>query len=393
MTTAQTLRFTAEQVLPRDADSATLVARVATADGPGLARIEGGTVIDVTAAFPTFAHLLRQEAPTAALNAAHGVTLCDLATLIENSQAVQRDPSRPHLLAPVDLQAVKAAGVTFARSLVERTVEEAARGDPSQAGRVREELAAAIGVDLGSIVPGSQQAADLKAALQAKDLWSQYLEVGLGPDIEIFTKTQPLASVGHGAWIGLHPRSSWSNPEPEVVLVIAPDGRIVGATLGNDVNLRDFEGRSALLLGKAKDNNGSSALGPVIRLFDDGFGLDDLKSAEVRVKVTGTDGFVLDDASDISQISRTPEEMARQLFETHHYPDGVVLFTGTLFAPVQDRDTPGIGFTHKLGDVVEIASPRLGLLANRVGLSTEIPAWEAGALDLFRSLARRGIAF
>lgn len=392
MTTAPTLDFSVGQVLPRDADSATLIARVATANGPSLCRIEGGTVIDVTDSFPTLAHLLRHEAPAAALKEAHGVTLCDLATLIENSQAAKRDPSQPSLLAPVDLQAVKAAGVTFARSLVERTVEEAARGDPSQAGYVREELAAAIGVDLGSIVPGSTEAADLKTALQAKDLWSQYLEVGLGPDIEIFTKTQPLASVGHGEWIGLHPRSSWSNPEPEVVLVIAPDGRIVGATLGNDVNLRDFEGRSALLLGKAKDNNGSSAVGPIIRLFDDGFGLDALKTAEVRVKVTGADGFVLDDASDMSQISRTPEEMARQLFETHHYPDGVVLFTGTLFAPVQDRDTPGIGFTHKLGDVVEIASPRLGLLANRVGLSTEIPAWKTGALDLFRSLARRGIA-
>jgi len=392
MTTAQALDFTAEQVLPKDAAGATLVARVATADGPSLCRIIGDDVIDVTAAFPTLAHLLRHATPTVALNKAQGVTLCDVATLIENSQATQRDPSRPCLLAPVDLQAVKAAGVTFARSLVERTVEEAARGDPSQAGRVREELAAAIGVDLSSIVPGSQQAADLKAALQAKGLWSQYLEVGLGPDIEIFTKTQPLASVGHGEWIGLHPRSSWSNPEPEVVLVLSPDGRIVGATLGNDVNLRDFEGRSALLLGKAKDNNGSSALGPVIRLFDDGFGLDDLKTAEVRVKVTGADGYLLDDASDMSQISRTPEEMARQLFETHHYPDGVVLFTGTLFAPVKDRDTPGIGFTHKLGDVVEIASPRLGLLANRVDLSTEIPAWKTGALDLFRSLAQRGIA-
>jgi fumarylacetoacetate (FAA) hydrolase family protein len=392
MTTAQTMSFTADQVLPRDVDSATLVARVATANGPSLCRITGGNVVDVTAAFPTLAHLLRDDTPAATLNEAHGVTLCDVATLIENSQAVQRDPSRPCLLAPVDLQAVKAAGVTFASSLVERTVEEAARGDPSQAGRVRQELAAAIGVDLGRIVPGSQAAEDLKTALQEKGLWSQYLEVGLGPDIEIFTKTQPLASVGHGEWIGLHPRSAWSNPEPEVVLVLAPDGQIVGATLGNDVNLRDFEGRSALLLGKAKDNNGSSALGPVVRLFDDGFGLDDLKTAEVRVKVTGPDGFVLDDASDMSQISRTSEEMARQLFETHHYPDGVVLFTGTLFAPVQDRDTPGIGFTHKPGDVVEIISPRLGLLANRVGLSTEIPAWETGALELFRSLARRGIA-
>jgi len=307
-------------------------------------------------------------------------------------RADRTKPSRPSLLAPVDFQAVKAAGVTFASSLVERTVEEAARGDPSQAGRVREELVAAIGIDLRSVVPGSQQADGLKKVLLDKGLWSQYLEVGLGPDIEIFTKTQPLASVGHGEWIGLHPRSSWNNPEPEVVLVLSPAGKIVGATLGNDVNLRDFEGRSALLLGKAKDNNGSSALGPVIRLFDDGFGLDDLKKAEVSVKVTGTDGFVLDDMSDMSQISRSPEEMARQLFETHHYPDGVVLFTGTLFAPVQDRDTPGIGFTHKLGDIVEIASPRLGLLANRVGLSTEIPPWKQGALDLFQSLARRGIA-
>jgi len=392
MTTAQALGFTADQVLPRDAGSASLVARVNSADGPCICRFDGDAVFDVSATIPTIAHLLRLPSPAASLRAAPGSQLCSVEALIENSQVERRDPSRPWLLAPVDLQAVKAAGVTFASSLLERTVEEAARGDPSQAGRVRRELAAAIGVDLRSVVPGSQQAEDLKKVLQAKGLWSQYLEVGLGLDIEIFTKTQPLASVGHGEWIGLHPRSSWSNPEPEVVLVLSPAGKIVGATLGNDVNLRDFEGRSALLLGKAKDNNGSSALGPAIRLFDDGYGLEDLRTAEVSVKVTGADGFTLDAMSDMSQISRTPEEMARQLFETHHYPDGVVLFTGTLFAPVQDRDKPGIGFTHKLGDIVEIASPRLGLLANRVGLSTEIPPWEQGALDLFQSLARRGIA-
>lgn len=393
MTAAQPIALTADSVLPSDADSATLVARVATPEGPCLCRLEEGLAIDVTGRFPTLAHLLRERQPAAALKAASGATLCPLEALVANGDAERRDVSRPYLLAPSDLQAVKAAGVTFVASMVERTVEEAAHGDPSQAGRAREELTAAIGVDLRSIVPGSPEAAELKRVLQDRGLWSQYLEVGLGPDAEIFTKTQPLASVGYGDWVGIHPRSSWSNPEPEVVLVVAPDGRIVGATLGNDVNLRDFEGRSALLLGKAKDNNGSSSLGPVIRLFDEGFGPDDLRTAEVRVTVSGNDGFKLDDKSDMSQISRAPEELARQLFETHHYPDGAVLFTGTLFAPVQDRGAPGAGFTHKPGDIVTIASPRLGSLVNRVGLANEIPAWRFGALELFRSLARRGIDF
>ena len=382
----------AGEVLPKDADAATLVARVATPEGPSLCRIAGGEAIDVTRAFPTLTHLLREATPAAALKAAEGPVLATVDALVANADAVDRDEAKPYLLAPIDLQATKAAGVTFVTSMIERTVEEAAGGDPSQAGRVREELIAAVGTDLRSIVPGSDAAAELKKLLQEKDLWSPYLEVGLGPDAEIFTKTQPMASVGHGAWIGIHPRSSWNNPEPEVVLVVAPSGQVVGATLGNDVNLRDFEGRSALLLGKAKDNNGSSALGPVIRLFDDAFGMDELSRAEVRVTVSGEDGFLLDDKSDLGQISRTPADLARQLFECHHYPDGAVLYTGTLFAPVQDRGAKGAGFTHKPGDIVTISSPSFGSLVNRVGLSDEIPAWEAGSLSLFQSLARRGIA-
>src|SRR5690606_27366505 len=104
-------------------------------------------------------------------------------------------------------------------------------------------------------------------------VWSQYLEVAIGKDAEIFTKTQPMASVGFGAQIGIHPESHWNNPEPEVVLAVARTGKIRGATLGNDVNLRDYEGRSALLLGEAKDQNASCAIGPFIRLFDETFSL------------------------------------------------------------------------------------------------------------------------
>ena len=287
---------------------------------------------------------------------------------------------------------MKAAGVTFVRSLLERVVEEQARGDPARAVQVRESLGAEIGGDLAAVKPGSQEAARLKAALQARGMWSQYLEVGIGPDVEIFTKCQPMASVGIGADIGLHPGSTWNNPEPEIVLAVNAAGRIVGATLGNDVNLRDFEGRSALLLGKAKDNNGSSAIGPFLRLFDDTFSLDDVRRAEVTLEVRGTDNFVLNGHSALSQISRDPAEIVAQgIGATHQYPDGLVLFLGTMFAPTEDRGEPGQGFAHRLGDTVTIASAKLGALVNRVGRSDAIERWEFGALALMRNLAGRGL--
>jgi fumarylacetoacetate (FAA) hydrolase family protein len=295
------------------------------------------------------------------------------------------------LLAPVDLQAVKAAGVTFAISAIERVIEERARGDYRLAASIRDKLEARIGGGIRSVVPGSEGAARLKEALIDENLWSQYLEVAIGPDAEIFTKTSPLASVGSGGKIGVRSDSTWNNPEPEVVLVVSSSGEIRGATLGNDVNLRDFEGRSALLLSKAKDNNASCAIGPFIRLFDGKFTMDDVRSAEVELDISGEDGFRLRGQSRMSEISRDPEELVRQAMSEHHYPDGFALFLGTLFAPTQDRDEKGRGFTHKMGDEVLISTPRLGALVNTVTTSRDAPAWTFGTRALMRNLAERGL--
>ena len=294
------------------------------------------------------------------------------------------------LLAPCDLQAVKACGVTFARSMIERVIEEGAGGDPAQADAVRGRVSALFDRSLRDLRPGSDDAARLKAMLQQEGLWSQYLEVGIGPDAEVFTKAQPLSAVGWGADVGLHPASRWNNPEPEVVLAVGSTGRVIGATLGNDVNLRDVEGRSALLLGKAKDNNAAAAIGPFIRLFDDRFGLDDVRGMTVTLRVDGPDGFVLNGRSSMTEISRDPADLVSQTRGRHHqYPDGFMLYLGTMFAPTEDRDAPGQGFTHHLGDVVTIRADQLGALVNTVRLATEAPEWTFGAAALMRNLAKR----
>jgi fumarylacetoacetate (FAA) hydrolase family protein len=385
------ITLTPETTLPADGTAGTLVGRVERPGlGPSVVAIRDGGVFDVTASFPTTADLFDRPDPAAALAGATGEHVGELADLLANTPPDRRDPARPFFLSPIDLQAVKAAGVTFAISMVERVIEEQAKGAPERAAAIRAEIGAIIGGELKGLKPGSPEAAALKTHLQERGLWSQYLEVGIGPDAEIFTKAPVLSSVGTGADVGLHPISTWNNPEPEVVLVIASDGRIVGATLGNDVNLRDVEGRSALLLGKAKDNNASAALGPFVRLFDATFGLDAVRAMKVSLTVTGEDGFVLDGRSDMAAISRDVEDLARQAIGAHHqYPDGLVLYCGTLFAPIQDRGAPGKGFTHRIGDIVTIASPELGSLTNRVRLSTECPPWTFGIRALMASLAAR----
>jgi len=379
-------------LLDAEALRGALVGRVWRADagGPSVVTLRDGLVVDVTSREAATARdVCEMDDPAAWIAAAPGRAL---GALDEVAAAPVGDPSRTHFLAPCDLQAVKACGVTFARSMVERVIEERAAGDPARAEAIRARVAAAIGGSLRDLRAGSEAAAGVKAELIAAGLWSQYLEVGIGPDAEVFTKAQPLSAVGPGAEVGLHPISRWSNPEPEVVLAVASTGRIVGATLGNDVNLRDVEGRSALLLGKAKDNNASCAIGPMIRLFDAGFALGDVRRAELTLTVTGTDGYRLEGRSSMAEISRDPEELVRQTIGRHHqYPDGLVLFLGTLFAPVEDRDLPGEGFTHKPGDRVEIAAAGFGRLVNTVRLSTECAEWTFGASHLMRNLAARGL--
>ncbi|MGN6772197.1 MAG: fumarylacetoacetate hydrolase family protein [Rhizobiaceae bacterium] len=381
------------RLLPK-AESGSLVGRVWRSDveGPAIVTVRDGHLIDITSReFPTMRDLLEADDPATLVRQANGKGLGP----VEDIATASFEPSSGdtlRLLAPCDLQAVKACGVTFARSMIERVIEERAAGDPSRAREIRERVAAIIGDSLRNLVPGSEEATKVKAALIEEGLWSQYLEVGIGPDAEVFSKSQPMSSVGWGASVGLHPISYWNNPEPEIVLAVDSKGRVKGATLGNDVNLRDVEGRSALLLGKAKDNNASSAIGPFIRLFDEGFGMDDVRKAELELTVEGMDGFVLKGQSSMKEISRDPLDLVRQTIGGHHqYPDGFMLYLGTLFAPVEDRDVEGEGFTHKTGDIVSISTPALGTLMNTVRLATECPPWSFGAAALMKNLARRGL--
>ncbi|MBX3658992.1 MAG: fumarylacetoacetate hydrolase family protein [Ramlibacter sp.] len=378
--------------LPEDASRALLVGRLwVQGQGPVLVRATPDGLHDLSHLAPTMSALLERPDAAQAVRDNPGARLAPLAEALANSAHDARDPALPWLLAPCDLQAVKAAGVTFVASMLERVIEEQARGDAGRAEAVRRAVVAVIGDNLASVRPGSAEALKLKDVLIAQGVWSQYLEVGIGPDAEIFTKSQPLSAVGTGAQVGIHPRSEWNNPEPEIVLAVDSRGAVRGATLGNDVNLRDFEGRSALLLGKAKDNNASCAIGPFIRLFDEHFGIDDVRRCDLAMQVTGADGFVMQGASSLGQISRDPLDLAAQAMSQHQYPDGFMLFLGTMFAPTQDRFGPGQGFTHAVGDLVTVATPRLGTLVNRVDHCDRVAPWTYGAGALMRDLARRGL--
>ena len=383
-----------ETLLPADLYAGTLVTRIwnpTGVAGPSVAVLRADGVFDLSAHVASMSTLLEAEQPTTLVKSTTGTRVGSLDDLLANSDEATRDVSKPFFLSPCDLQVIKAAGVTFAASMIERVIEEKAGGDASRAQAIRSQVLAQIGADLSAIKPGSPEAMQLKAALQAQGIWSQYLEVGIGPDAEVFTKAPVLSSVGTGSAVGIRADSHWNNPEPEVVLAVNSRGVIQGAALGNDVNLRDIEGRSALLLGKAKDNNASCAIGPFIRLFDETFTLDHVRNEVLQLQVTGEDGFVMKGVNSMDQISRDPLELVEQVMGAHQYPDGFMLFMGTLFAPTQDRDQAGSGFTHHLGDTVRIQSPHLGVLSNRVHHCGDAPPWQFGLRAFINNLAARGL--
>ena len=384
-----------DRALPVDHARAMLVGRawLPDVDGPAVVVVQDGDVCDLSPVAVTSSDLLNLPDPVAAIRRAGPLQrIGALPDLLLNSAPDGRNSAAPRLLAPCDLQAVKASGVTFVASLLERVIEEQARGDAAKAEGLRRSITGVIGDNLRNVRPGSADAMRVKGILIAQGVWSQYLEVGIGPDAEIFSKGQPMSAVGTGAEVGIHPKSEWNNPEPEIVLAVNRHGKVVGATLGNDVNLRDFEGRSALLLGKAKDNNASGAIGPFIRLFDEHFSLDDVRACDLALRIVGADGFSFTGHSSMSQISRDPLEIvAHTIGPYHQYPDGLVLFLGTMFAPTADRAAPGKGFTHAIGDVVTVATPSLGTLVNRVNHCDRIAPWTFGASALMRNLAQRGL--
>ncbi len=379
--------------LPTDQSQATLIGRIFRPDvnGPAIIKLDAGNVIDITHSnAPTVRDICEMPDPATYVQSATGPVITDIDTLLQNSDETHRDPSQPHLLAPLDLQVIKASGVTFIVSLLERVIEEQAKGNPQKATEIRRDINQLIGDDLSQLKPGSHEALQIKQKLIEKGVWSQYLEVGIGPDPEIFTKCPVLSAVGAGSHIGIHAESSWNNPEPEVALVISSQAKAVGAMLANDVNLRDVEGRSALLLGKAKDNNASCALGPFLRLFDKNYTLNDVHACDIELKVEGVDTFILDGINSISKISRLPTDLIHAAInESHQYPDGLALLLGTMFAPIKDRDSAGKGFTHKIDDIVTISTPQLGSLSNRVKHSHICAPWTYGLADLMRNLAAR----
>jgi fumarylacetoacetate (FAA) hydrolase family protein len=389
------MNLTPAACLPTDHERALLIGRVWSRDvqGPVLVRVQADEVFDLSSVAPTASQLLNLENPAGAVRAAQSLPrLGSFAEILANSAADARHDGVPWLLAPCDLQALKAAGVTFVSSMLERVIEEQARGDYAKAEKVRALVAGVIGESLSNIKPGSADASRVKDVLIAEGLWSQYLEVGIGPDAEIFTKSQPMSAVGTGSDVGIHPKSHWNNPEPEIVLAVRHDGQVVGASLGNDVNLRDFEGRSALLLGKAKDNNASCAIGPFIRLFDEHFGIDEVRRCELAMQIDGSDGFALGGHSSMAMISRDPLDIVEHAIgPNHQYPDGLMLFLGTMFAPTKDRGEAGKGFTHHVGDIVTVATPALGALVNRVKHTDKIAPWTFGVTALMKNLAARGL--
>jgi len=382
-------KLTAAQVLPSDGYAGTLVGRAlfpGVFPGPCVVAIREDGVHNISGTVPTMAQLLNAPNPLATLQRAlrNCVYLGPLESLLENSTPSTHDPLKPYLLTPIDLQAVKAVGLTFVNGLLQRFADD--NGGAATVAKMEK----AAGVALGKILPGSEEAARLRTALMEDGLWNDTLEVGFGPDVELFTKAQPLSAVGTGAEIAVLPTSKQTFAEPEVVLMLNADGKICGATLGCDMTARDVEARSLLLLGRAKDQNATCAVGPFIRLFDQTFSLPNVQGMNLTYAFEGADDAVFTDTGSMDQIGRGLITLARQVVNEHHgYPDGVALFTGCMFKAPSSRGASDTPFTHQVGDVVIIKASPLGTLINRVNTTDKVRPWSFGMSDLMANLANR----
>jgi len=160
---------------------------------------------------------------------------------------------------------------------------------------------------------------------------------------ELFFKANGWRVVGHGAPIRVRADSQWDVPEPELVLVVAADGGIVGYATGNDVSSRSIEGENPLYLPQAKVYDGSCAIGPGIRLCD----VDTMRDLPIALEIHRNGSAAFSGSTRTSQIKRGLEELAGWLLRELRQPGGVFLFTGTGIVPGED-------FTLRSGDVVRI---------------------------------------
>ena len=223
-------------------------------------------------------------------------------------------PTREELLAPVDRQEVWASGVTYLRSRTARMEESKTAGGGSFYDRVYD-----------------------------------------AERPELFFKASPARVVSPGRDVRIRADSQWNVPEPEFALVINPQRRIVGYTIGNDMSSRDIEGENPLYLPQAKCYDGSCALGPAVLLAEEPLP----PTTEIRMEVLRGGASVFRGATTMSQMKRSPDELVSYLYREMSFPYGCILMTGTGVIPPDE-------FSLRSGDEIRITVDAIGTLVNRV---------------------------